>query len=132
MTYLLDTHVIYRLLMEPNKLSANARKIVTNPKNECLISAVSFWEISLKYSLGKLELNGVTPAEIPAKCTEMGFSLINISCKDAAGYNGLTAKHLKDPFDRMLIWQAIQHNYTLISDDELIKKYNADGLMVIS
>jgi PIN domain nuclease of toxin-antitoxin system len=132
MTYLLDTHVVYQILLEPNKLSERARSILTNPKNECIISAVSFWEISLKYSLGKLELTGVTPAEIPSKCVKMGFSLIDISCNDAAGYNKLTGNHHRDPFDRMLIWQAIQNNYTLISNDELVKKYQADGLLLIS
>ena len=132
MIYLLDTHVVYQLLMAPDKLSAKKIQILTDTKNICIISAVTFWEISLKYSLGKLELNGITPIEIPDLCIKMGFSIIDISYKDAAGYNNLTAVYHKDPFDRMLIWQAIQNNYTLISDDKFIKKYKTIGLKVIS
>ena len=128
MIYLLDTHILLQLLMKPEKLSKRIMEVVSSTQNICLISAVCFWEISLKYALGKLELKGIDPSAIPEKCKEMGFDIIPISYKEASSYHQLSAIHHKDPFDRMLIWQAIKNNYVLISDDEVIKKYAGNGL----
>ncbi len=65
MKYLLDTHVFLWALMKPHRLSPQARKAIESAGNENFLSVVSFWEIALKFSLGTLDLKGVTPAEMP-------------------------------------------------------------------
>ncbi len=131
MTYLLDTHILLYLLMKPKALPATVAQILKNTQNECAISAVSFWEISLKFALNKLDLNGILPSQLKNICEEMGLKFIDISCNDAATYYNLSATYHKDPFDKMLIWQAIQNNYVLLSLDKNVKKYAAIGLKVI-
>lgn len=132
MNYLLDTHILLHALMSPENLSAKVIEILQNADTNCTVSAISFWEISLKFAKGKLALNGITPADMPLKCKEMGFRIIDISSRDTASYNQLESLVHKDPFDRMLIWQAIQNNYVLISYDRLIKKYAVKGLKVVN
>jgi PIN domain nuclease of toxin-antitoxin system len=117
--------------MKPQALPATVRKILTTEKNICVVSAVSFWEISLKFALGKLDLQGILPSQLRDICEEQGYMLIDITCHEAAGYHGLTAAYHKDPFDKMLIWQAIQNDYTLLSVDKNVKKYETIGLKVI-
>jgi PIN domain nuclease of toxin-antitoxin system len=130
MIYLLDTHIILHTLMKPDALSKEVIEIITDAKKKCIISAVSFWEIALKYSLEKLDLMGKLPSDIPDVCEELGFELIGLESKDAAFFNIKSTYH-KDPFDRMLIWQAIRNNYTLVSIDKNIHLYKNEGLKVI-
>jgi PIN domain nuclease of toxin-antitoxin system len=96
-----------------------------------VVSAVSFWEIALKFSLGKLDLAGYMPDELFGACTATGFFFLDLSVEISSSYHALAASHQKDPFDRTLIWQAMTYKYTLVSDDEHIKKYKSDGLKVI-
>jgi len=131
MKYLLDTHTfIFAAFGSPN-LGKQARKIILDQKNELFISVVSFWEISLKYALGKLQLSGVGPEGLKNAGEEMGFSLLGLSVEDASSYHHLPRCSHKDPFDRMLIWQAIQGKYTLVSRDASFDRYVAMGLKVV-
>jgi len=66
MKYLLDTHTFLWTVFEPEKIGVKAKALITNREHAILVSLVSFWEISLKYSLGKLHLENVSPAEFPA------------------------------------------------------------------
>ena len=131
MKYLLDTHAIIWALTESEKLSDTAQKILVDPDKDIVVSAVSFWEIALKFSLGKLDLVGYTPDEFASACIATGFFFLDLSAEFSSSYHKFTASHHKDPFDRMLIWQAITYKYTLISDDEHVKKYKSEGLKVI-
>lgn len=131
MNYLLDTHTLIWSILDPDKLSPKARELIEDPKNLVLVSSVNFWEISLKYGLGKLELEGVLPNEIPDLAEETGFELIPLSPEETASYHNLKGDWHRDPFDRMLIWQAIQRDLILISKDEMMKNYRNDGLKTI-
>jgi len=131
MKYLLDTHTLIWALTEPQKLSDTAQEILEDPGKGIVVSAVSFWEIALKFSLGKLDLAGYMPEEFVSACIATGFSFLDLSAEFSSSYHQLTASHHKDPFDRMLIWQAMTYKYTLISDDEHVKKYKSDGLKMI-
>jgi PIN domain nuclease of toxin-antitoxin system len=131
MSYLLDTHTLIWAITEPQKLSVLARKILVNSENDILVSAVSFWEISLKYSIGKLRLEGYTPEDFPKATIATGFQIIALNAETTSTYHYLKASYHRDPFDKMLIWQAIQRNFTLISCDENIHKYESEGLKVI-
>jgi PIN domain nuclease of toxin-antitoxin system len=132
MTYLLDTHYMLWSIADTMKLSRKAKNIITNPINQIIISTVSFWEVSLKSSLGKLEISGFAPEDLPEICLQMGFDIKTLSPEDSSTYHKLKATYHKDPFDRMLIWQAIQNAYTLISEDEQVKKYKSEGLKVFT
>lgn len=131
MIYLLDTHVLIWSLMDVGKLSSKVREIIENQENTILVSAVTFWEISLKVSLHKLNLQGVIPEDFPRLALETGYELIPILPEEAASYHQLKADWHKDPFDRMLIWQAIQRKVMLISKDDQVFKYANVGLKVV-
>ncbi len=128
MKYLLDTHTFLWSLIDVSKLSKKAIQIIENPNNTIYISAVTFWEVSLKFSLGKLQLQGVLPTELPKQALSAGFELLSLSPDDCAGYHHLNLTSHKDPFDRMLIWQAIQQNLTIVSKDEKFGQYKISGL----
>jgi PIN domain nuclease of toxin-antitoxin system len=131
MTYLLDTHVIIWMLFEPKKLSATVQQILTDSANIIIVSAVNFWEISIKYNSGKLGLGSLQPNDLPHLIVGSGYTIENLFADDTSSLFHLTAMHHKDPFDRMLIWIAMNNNYTLISNDENIKLYKKDGLQLI-
>lgn len=130
MIYLLATHYMLWSITDSKKLSLKAKEVITNPENTIIVSAVSFWEVSLKYSLGKLEITGFAPEELPEACLKTGFTIAKLSAQDSGSYHKLKAKYHKDPFDRMLIWQAIQNNYSMITADINVKKYVSEGLKV--
>ncbi len=132
MIYLLDTHYMLWAIADTKKLSKGIKDIITNPDHTIVVSTISFWEISLKSSIGKLQITGIEPEELPTACTQMGFEIEHLSAKDSSTYHKLQATYHKDPFDRMLIWQAIHNNYTLISADGNVKKYTTEGLKVLT
>jgi PIN domain nuclease of toxin-antitoxin system len=131
MNYLLDTHCILWTLFEPSKIKDKILQIFKTPEDSKVVSGISLWEISLKYSLGKLELSGTNPEEIYEKISESGFDIIPMENRVFASYYKLPKKeNHKDPFDRLLIWQAIANDFTLITADKTIEQYIQDGLKV--
>jgi PIN domain nuclease of toxin-antitoxin system len=131
MKYLLDTHTFLFCAFDSPQLGKKARQLIVNGENEVSVSVVSFWEISLKFSLGKLNLKNIRPEELLHACKEMGFGVLDLSAPDAASYYELKKLPHRDPFDRMLIWQAIRRNLTLISKDASFKEYEGFGLKVL-
>lgn len=131
MRYLLDTHVMIWSVTETAKLSAATRAILENPDHQILVSPVSFWEISLKYALGKLDLRNVTPEDFPLACAAMDFEVLPLDARIASTLYQLAADHHKDPFDRMLIWQALCLDIPLVSRDAAINLYQSAGLKVV-
>ena len=132
MIYLLDTHYVLWSLFEPEKIKAPIRQILENDSDSKFVSGVNLWEISLKYSLGKLELGGVNPDEILDILLEAGFEMTSLENHLLATYYQLPKKdNHRDPFDRLLIWQAITNGYTLITHDKKIEQYQSDGLQLI-
>ena len=132
MIYLLDTHYILWVLFEPDKIQANIRTILENEADTKLISDINLWEISLKYSLGKLDLGGVTPEDVYASLLESGFRLAELDSEIFITSYKLPKKaDHKDPFDRLLIWQTISNGYTLLTQDQKIEQYAEDGLNVV-
>ena len=133
MKYILDTHYILWTLFKPELINNKIKEILENDKDIKYVSAISLWEISLKYSLGKLEFEGTNPTEIHEKIIESGFTIIPIEDEQFSSFYKLSKKEEhKDPFDRMIIWQAISNNYTLITNDKKIKQYIENGLKLIS
>lgn len=130
MTFLLDTLYMLWAVADTKKLTKKIKETIINPDHRIVVSTISFWEVSLKSALGKLKITGFSPEDLPKACLDTGFDLEYLSAEDSSTYHKLTASYHKDPFDRMLIWQAIQNNYTLISIDDHIKKYTSEGLKV--
>jgi PIN domain nuclease of toxin-antitoxin system len=131
MKYLLDTHTMIWAVADTAKLSLVVREILENPDHEILVSPVSFWEISLKCALGKLELNRVSPEDFPAACSAMEFDFFPLEAEVASTLHCLKALYHKDPFDRMLIWQALCAKVPILSKDTEITLYQSEGLKII-
>ena len=131
MNLLLDTHVFIWALMDTEKLSPTAKFHILEPENLVYVSAVSLWEIAIKHTLGKLDLKGISPTELVNYATkEVGFNLLDLSSHLAADYGNVPALH-PDPFDRMLIHQAISTDFQIISADRQFKAYKDHGLSLI-
>ena len=128
MNYLLDTHSFLWALFAPERLSKPAAQEIKSPDNDVSVSVATFWEVSLKYALGKLELEGIEPEELPGSAAEMGLDILPIGPSEAASFHKLPRLAHKDPFDRLLIWQAIQQKMVVISKDRQFKKYRKFGL----
>ena len=128
---MLDTHIMLWAVADTKKLTRKIKNLITDSDNRVIVSAISFWEVSLKYSVGKLEIAGFLPDDLPSACVGMGFEIEPLSAEDCCSYHQLKATYHKDPFDRMLIWQAIRNRYTLLTVDEHVKKYASDGLLLV-
>lgn len=128
MKYLVDTHIFLWSLFTPNKIPRNARLILKDSANRIFVSTITFWEISLKYSLNKLNLEGITPDELPQFATKMNIEILSFKAEDAASFHKLPRISHKDPFDRMIIWQAIRGQMVLISKDSKMSSYEKYGL----
>jgi len=131
MKYLLDTHILLWILFEDEKLSEKVREVIRDPDNEIYVSTITYWEISLKYSIGKIELDEITPEELPEKAKEIGIKTLGVSEYEASTFYKLPKIKHKDPFDRLIIWQAINRNITLISKDKEIRDYQKFGLKIL-
>lgn len=131
MSYLLDTHVFLWAAFEPKKLSVTAKRAISSSENRVCLSTVSFWEVSLKFALGKIELRNCKPDDMPGIAMQMGIELISPTAQETASFYQLPKVEHKDPFDRMIIWQAIHESLTLISKDASFPAYRELGLKVL-
>ena len=131
MNYLLDTHTFLWSAFSPDKLSAKARNEIRSAENQVYISIFSFWEISLKCTLGKIELTDCSPSDMPEIASQMGIEIIQLDALETASFYQLPKVAHKDPFDRMIIWQAIKQELVLISKDADFPDYRQFGLKVL-
>lgn len=131
MKYLLDTHVFLWTTGQSHKLPANVRSVIEDADNDVIISAVVFWEIAIKTRRGKLDVGGRSAEELIGRAETMGFQLIGIESGEAATYDRLKEDTHFDPFDRMLIWQAISRKMVLVSGDVEFKRFAPDGLKLL-
>ena len=132
MNYILDTHALIWALTDTGKLSGRVKKIIAEDDASLIyVSTISLWEISIKYGLKKIDLQGFSPQMIPALCEQSDYKILPVTAQLYATYHLLENYFHRDPFDRLLIWQALNGNHTLISKDEDIKQYKSIGLNVI-
>ena len=115
---LLDTHVLLWALEDSQALSADARRSITDTRNEVFVSAASIWEMAIKRSLGKLR----APDNLADTVQEAGFAALPITLAHAE-QAGMLPPHHRDPFDRMLVAQALEEGLVLVTDDAHIPKY---------
>lgn len=131
MKYLLDTHVFLWTVFAPDKLSVEVQKKIENRENLIYVSTVTYWEISLKYGLGKLLLNNVLPDDLPHISKQMDFETMNVDEHTVSTFYKLPRSTYKDPFDRLVVWQAINQNVVLITKDRKLSSYTKLGLKTL-
>ena len=122
MNLLLDTCTFLWILADDPSLSTRSRELFLDEDNECFLSAVSTWEIALKHSLGKLPLPGRPDRFIPEQRRRHGISPLPLDELAALQLPVLPRLH-NDPFDRMLVCQAIAGGLTILTPDDQIARY---------
>lgn len=122
MKILLDTCTFLWVITDDAALSASARSAFIDPRNDVYLSAVSVWEIMVKHSLGKLPFPNPLERFIPAQRDRHGIAPLPLEEQAVLYLLKLPMFH-RDPFDRILICQAIQHELTLLTPDPSITQY---------
>ena len=115
---LVDTHALLWWLDDDAALSPAARAAIANPGNSPLVSAASVWEMAIKRSLGKLRL----PDDVPATILDAGFEWLAVSAAHAWDVRRLPLHH-RDPFDRLIVAQALVEPMVLITTDVRLGAY---------
>ena len=123
MRFLLDTHTFLWAVLDDPRLSDEARAVMLNADNELLVSPVSYWEIAIKISLGKYRLNDDFEAFMERQTVYSEFTPLPISIKHAAVVATLPFHH-RDPFDRLLIAQALCEDVAIVSVDQVLDLYS--------
>ncbi len=119
MRFLLDTHVFLWWLTNNGRLSRRARRVVEDRTNDIFVNAATVWEMATKARLGRLPDIG---ADIAGRIAGQGFEHMAISAVEAERAGWLPGHH-RDPFDRMLIAQAIAHDMPIVSIDTIFDRY---------
>lgn len=119
MRLLLDTHVYLQVRLDDPLLPGHFRRVITEPRNVKYVSAVSAAEIAVKRTVGKLEVDGDLAGDI----SELGFDELPFTHRHARTLETLPLKH-RDPFDRMLVAQAIAEDLTFLTVDAACTAYD--------
>lgn len=127
MRLLLDTHAFLWWLVASERLSPMAQEAVADESNYIFISAASAWEVAVKHRLGRLPDADAIALDIAGAIADQGFEGLPITIDDAARAGALPGHH-RDPFDRMLIAQALSRNLVLVSIDTLFDQYGVRRL----
>jgi PIN domain nuclease of toxin-antitoxin system len=130
MNCLLDTHILIWAAINPERLDKRTTAALQAADTAVFTSPLNYWEISLKYAMGKLDLQGLIPEDFAQAAVDMGFRILPFSVEDAAGFYRLSSTIHRDPFDRMLAWLAIRHDLILISSDKAFREFEAQGLKI--
>lgn len=121
MKLLLDTHLLLWAAGDPDRLSHAAHALIEDPANELIFSAASLWEIAIKRGLGRADFH--VDARVLRRCLlDNGYGELPITSEHTVAIDSLPLIH-KDPFDRILIAQAMVEGITLLTTDSLVAKY---------
>ena len=122
MRLLLDTHILIWALGEPKRLPKEVRAALESPANEVLFSAASIWEIAIKAQIGRANFK-VAPAEIAQAAVDSGFVELPVRAVHGARVSSLPLHH-RDPFDRLLVAQAMTEPCRLVTADAILGSYS--------
>jgi PIN domain nuclease of toxin-antitoxin system len=125
MNVLLDTHCWLWWIHCSSRLSDTARRVISDPRNSIEISVASIWEVSIKFSSGRLSLPESPEAFIPPRLVRDGFSPLAVSTRHALRVSSLPLHH-RDPFDRLLIAQAQVEKLPILTADPQFLKYDVE------
>ncbi len=128
MRVLLDTQVLLWALVDDARLSAAARELITDSDTSVHVSAACFWEIAIKHALGRGNMP-IGPAPALGWCRKAGYRTLSVSAEHAIAVHDLPALHA-DPFDRILVAQAIREPMRLITHDATVASYDASIIRV--
>src|SRR5882672_10522845 len=121
MRLLLDTHLLLWAAGMPDRLSAAARRLLRDPENDLMFSAASLWEVAIKRGLGRRDF-AVDARELRQGLLENGYGELAVAGPHAVAIDSLPSLH-RDPFDRLLVAQAIIEGITLLTADEQVAQY---------
>lgn len=121
MKLLLDTQILLWAAGQPEQLSAAARKLLNSSRNELLFSAASLWEIAIKNTLGREDFR-VDPRLLRRGLLDNGYTELPITSQHAVNIDSLPPLH-KDPFDSLLVEQALSEGITLVTGDAQLARY---------
>ena len=128
MNLLLDTHVALWAITDSPKLPKAARELIASPKTVVWISAASVWEIAIKHALGRGDMP-VTCQDASRYFQESGYRFLPIEPEHASAVEWLPAHH-QDPFDRILIAQALVEPMRLMTHDPMMARYNENIIKI--
>lgn len=127
MRILLDTHIFLWFISNDTRLSLNMRDIIRDLDNEVYLSSVSIWEVIVKYQLGKLPLPESPETYLPKQRDRHQFTSLILDESSVVQLAKLPPLH-RDPFDRMLICQALQNGLTIATVDAAVRAYSVSIL----
>lgn len=127
MRLLLDTHAFLWWLDGNRRLSDTARRAIEDAANDIVVSAVSAWEITTKHRIGKLPRAGAVARNVAGTIANQGFEELAIPVTDAERAGRLPGPH-RDPFDRILIAQALVHDVAVVSLDRAFDRYGVNRI----
>lgn len=125
MRYLLDTHTFLWWIVDDLRLSSRARAIIQDPGNEIWFSAASAWEMAIKAQLGRITFEDDLVAFVPQQVAANGFKNLPIQSEHALRVSRLPLLH-RDPFDRILVAQALTERMPLLTGDQTIASYDVE------
>ena len=131
MSYLVDAHILLWSLFSPGRISKKVKDILSESETTKFVSVISIWEIAIKFSLGKLDVKGILPDSLPTIIKNARFEIMDLSTETAASFYKLPKMPNKDPFDRMLAWQAIGCDFCLLTKDRDFADYKNYGLKIV-
>ena len=126
MNLLLDTHALIWFITLDKNLPDKTKSIIEDADNRCWVSIASLWEIGIKHSLGKLNIE-IRLDELFKIIEESGFEILTITPQHTLAVASL-AFHHRDPFDRMLVSQAISDKLIIVTKDSILKQYAVETL----
>ncbi len=121
--YLLDTHTLLWFIAEDKQLSSSGQRLILDSSSEIFISTASLWEIAIKINIGKLALNKPFEQSFPDELDSHGIEILDITVDTLVQLTTLPLHH-RDPFDRLIIAQAIVEGIPIISKDEAFDLYD--------
>ena len=125
MKLLLDTHIALWAISDDRRLSKRARDLISNPSADLFVSVVSLWEIAIKHALGRSGPTAMTisAAEAREAFLESGYELLDMTSEHVLAVEGLAPIH-SDPFDRLLVAQALSEPMRLLTHDAALAGYS--------
>lgn len=122
--FLLDTHTLLWYFNKSGELSDKSFQLISNPQNQVFVSIASYWEMTIKSSLGKLQVPDLIENLI-SNAENANIETLGISPKHLSILNSLPFHH-KDPFDRLIISQAISDGFSIIGRDKEFENYDVN------
>lgn len=123
MRLLLDTHVALWTVVQSNRIPQRIQTLITNPSNDVFVSAVSIWELGLKFGAGRSRKPMPSRAELVKRLEISGFSFLDVSMRHAIAFEDHAPAH-PDPYDRMILTQALTDQLRLVTVDSRLAEYS--------